>query len=431
MESQDILKDLSRQLEQVGVNDRIDPAGIRNNGTQTLERRQISELERQLERVIDSLRIDDRLPQVLFRLANMHFQEGDLTKAVTLYEYTLRVDSDQIPVWVNLAKAYATLGRRDDAIMCLKNAIELDKKNTEALVMLAMMALEDMKTEECKKYLRIAAENAPDHVLVHYCKGMLYLRTGSIDAAIACFKKAIQSDSRYISAYIAMGQTYLNRRRYDEAIEILQLGLRHDPNHPVILATLGDASAEKGLLEQALEYYAKALALRPNDIRLWIRKGDLHRLQKSYKEAARAYESAVNADPNNIEAWIKAAQMFLLLNERETAIECLNTARGLDPKNSQVAHERGVAFLTLGRLEEALRDFDDAFSLSPDNPTHLYYRAQALERLGRHDEARRTWEVAYELFKEAGNSTRAAECYARMQRYQITKMNHHSESSLK
>ncbi len=420
MATQDVLKNLNIMLDQIRVSERMYPECVRTVVGHSSERRQIDELEKQLEPVIDSLRGDDRLPAILFRLGNIHFQEGNIRRAINLYEYALRVDPSQCNVWLNLARAYSAVGRREDASRCLKNLITIDSKNVEALAMLAMMALEEMRIDECRKYLVRLSEIDPDHAAVHYCRANLYLKTGSIEAAIMHYKKAIQSDALYLPAYLAIGQVYISRREYDNAIEMLQLGLRHDPENPLLLSTLGDAFAEKGERERALEHYAKALAMRPDDVRLWIRKGDIHRLQRSYKEAASSYEHAISADPDNLEAWLKTAQMLLLLNEREAALECMNTARSLAPNNSQVAQERGVVLLALGRLEEALKDFDDAFSLSPDNPIHLYYRAQTLERLGRYAEARRTWEVAHELFNETGNRVKAAECLAHLQRSVFT-----------
>jgi tetratricopeptide (TPR) repeat protein len=117
-----------------------------------------------------------------------------------------------------------------------------------------------------------------------------------------------------------------------------------------------------------------------------------------------------------VEAWVRNGSIMILMNDENTALEYLNTALALAPDNAEVAHQRGLIYYSLERYEEALADFDLAFSVDPGNPMHLYYRALILELLNRGSEARRTWIVALRLFEEIGDTSKAAECKARIKR---------------
>jgi tetratricopeptide (TPR) repeat protein len=137
---------------------------------------------------------------------------------------------------------------------------------------------------------------------------------------------------------------------------------------------------------------------------------------KSYREASNAYQKAINADPEYVIAWAKSGAIMALIGETGTALEYYNTALALQPNNPDVAHQRGLLHYSIGRFEEALSDFDTAFSVDIENPSHIYYRAQSLEKLGRDDEAKRTWKLATSLYKQAGDTVKAAECSAREKR---------------
>ena len=137
---------------------------------------------------------------------------------------------------------------------------------------------------------------------------------------------------------------------------------------------------------------------------------------KSYREASNAYQKAINADPENVIAWAKSGAVMALIGETGTALEYYNTALALQPNNPDIAHQRGLLYFSQGKFEDALEDFDTAFSHEVENPSHIYYRAQSLEKLGRNDEAKRTWKLAASLYKQAGDTVKAAECTAREKR---------------
>jgi len=416
MQAEDLVSALASSLDKVGQTREVDPDRIRADTIQSRDRKRVGELEDDLERSLDSLRADEKLPDLLFRLANMHFQEGGFGRAIVLYERTLQLDSKMLPAWLHMALAYLMLNQYKDAVRCMTDALEVDPNDPAINLTLARAYIGMGNLEKSRLHLERAMEYDPDNHEAFRVKALYLEAIGRPEQAVTWLRRAIWKKATFASAYLDLGRLYISQNRLVLAKQILTDGMHNSPEHPGILTALGDLHMKSGEYEKALEKFNAALSTRMDDPILWIKKGDMHKMLKSYDEASRAYEKAINADPESVEAWIRTARILVLENDIPTALECFNTARALAPSDWDAAYERGMVLASAGKLQEALSDLDDAFSVAPDRPESLYQRAQILEKLYRNDEARRTWEVAAQLYREEGETMRAAECVARMKR---------------
>ena len=60
--------------------------------------------------------------------------------------------------------------------------------------------------------------------------GICYLYEEKEDAAIECFKKAVQAEPRYAYAHFNLGSTYFDQARYDLAVSHLEKAIQYDPH---------------------------------------------------------------------------------------------------------------------------------------------------------------------------------------------------------
>ncbi|MHA2348214.1 MAG: tetratricopeptide repeat protein [Candidatus Thorarchaeota archaeon] len=416
MQKEELLDAISNKLDVVGATDRIVPENIRPVAIPTKDRQDLGDMEVKLQAALDSVKADDRLPGILYRLANVHLQEGSFARAIILYEMTLGLNSKLIPAWIHMGLAYRMIFEPRDAVSCLGSALAMDPRNITALTHLgwAQMELEDYKTAggTLDAALILSSKNA--RALLG--KGKIAKITGSFVNAITWFNKAIDADPNFLPAYMELGNLYIENKEWSQAKEILDKALWINSEQPYVLGSMGDVYHSQGEYESALFYYDKAVGIKFDDPSLWIRKGDSHKALKGFKQASHAYHNAINANPELTEGWIKSGQIMLLMNDESAALEYFNTALALAPDYADVAHQRGLVYFSLEKYEEALTDFDMAFSVDAGNPEHLYYRAIVLENLDRKAEALRTWQVAQVLYEEAENGIKVAESKARAKR---------------
>ena len=76
LETEELITALSSALDIVGVADVIEPETIRPVALQARDRRDLGEVEKQFQKSLDEIKRDERIPELVFRLANLHLSEG-------------------------------------------------------------------------------------------------------------------------------------------------------------------------------------------------------------------------------------------------------------------------------------------------------------------------------------------------------------------
>jgi len=128
----ELLESITIKLDKQNPTGDIEPERIRPVAIMTHERRQLGDLERDFQKVLDTIKYDERVPPMLARLADMHLREANFGRAIILYEMTLGLNSDQVSSWVNMGLAYLLVGDPKDAISCLGSALALEPENALA-----------------------------------------------------------------------------------------------------------------------------------------------------------------------------------------------------------------------------------------------------------------------------------------------------------
>jgi tetratricopeptide (TPR) repeat protein len=101
-------------------------------------------------------------------------------------------------------------------------------------------------------------------VATHVNRGILKLRRGQIDAAIADFDEAIRRDPEQAEAYLNKGTALLRRENPTEALQLYTVALERDTTRPAI-AHYGRAIANEqlGNVREAYADYQRASQLAP------------------------------------------------------------------------------------------------------------------------------------------------------------------------
>ena len=131
----------------------------------------------------------------------------------------------------DLAVAYGSLERYDDALTCLQRATELDPGYFEALKNL----------------------------------GDLLRHRGSLDEALACYGRAMDLDSEDAGLHYVIGDAYYKLSRMDEACASFLRAIDCDPQLANAYTYLGTISKFKSEPAAAIAFYERALAMAPTN----------------------------------------------------------------------------------------------------------------------------------------------------------------------
>jgi len=138
---------------------------------------------------------------------------------------------------------------------------------------LGRMFLEQGNIPKALQHFEKAADNNPKDVDLRFMLGDIYFQMGTMDAAIAAYKKCIELDSLHAGALNNLAWVYAQMDYHlDEALSLSKRSLEVEPDNPAFLDTLAEIYFLKKEYYRALTYIRKALDQNPPNIEYYREK---------------------------------------------------------------------------------------------------------------------------------------------------------------
>ncbi|KAF5200200.1 Anaphase promoting complex subunit 8/cell division cycle protein23-like protein [Thalictrum thalictroides] len=151
--------------------------------------------------------------------------------------------------------------------------------------------------------------------------GNYYSLKGQHEKSVMYFRRALQLNKNYLTAWTLMGHEYLEMKNTPAAIDAYRRAVDINPCDYRAWYGLGQAYEMMSMPFYALHYFKKSTNLHPNDSRFW-------------SAMAECYESDQ-------------------LNMPEDAIKCYKRAANCNDREALALHKLGKLHSDLGHLEEA------------------------------------------------------------------------------
>jgi len=256
-----------------------------------------------------------------------------------------------------------------------------------------------------------------DTARLQFNAGVEHHRHGRLDDAIGCYRRAVDADGSFTSAWYNLGVAQqgmgdlpaalaaygnvvtlkpdhagaLNNRglvlyrlgRFDEAIKSYLAAIACSASFPDAEMNLINALTATGRLQQAEELCRGLIRAQPKRADLLNNLGSLLAAQARMDEAAECFREALVRDPRLVPAQANLGSVLCVLGREDEALELLDRALARDPGNPDFLVTRGNTRLASLQLDEALRDYDAALQTAADRSSALLGRA--LVRLVRGD----------------------------------------------
>jgi adenylate cyclase len=192
---------------------------------------------------------------------------------------------------------------------------------------------------------------------------------------MSCFRRAIQLDPNYASAYAGLGMGY----SFDYQ------------NHW--------SDAPEKSLDEAQRLVDEAIAKDDKDAFARVVASVVATWKKDYERWAREADKALALNPNYALALLTRGNVYIYTGQPAKAIPYIERAIRLDPErhNGQYLHFLGTAYFVAGEYETAATCFKDRITVNPTTDLSRAFLASALGHLGRHEEARQVWQKLKEI----------------------------------
>ena len=257
---------------------------------------------------------------------------------VEVFEHALQSTRGHYGVHYLLADALLDVGKRDQAIRHLEQAIKANPRFAPAYVSLGQIRLGQGRPDQAVALYEDALRIDPKLASAHNNLGYVLLQQGHIDRAIEHFKQAIENDARPAQAHYNLGVAYDKLGNLPEAVKHYEAAVRIDSDMPDAHFRLATALTRQGLLDDAT--------------------GEL--------------EEALRLKPDMPEAHFYMGYVLSMSNEPERAISHLHTAIRLKPKWSMAHYGLADALFRTGDYAAAWRELHRSIALGYEpNPAFV------------------------------------------------------------
>lgn len=212
----------------------------------------------------------------------------DYSKAKVLLDDRLKKDQKDADAHYLLGVMYYFQGEVGPTLSCLKRALELEPKHTDASICLSVLLNDLGKYDDAKNVFEKANQS-----VAHKKEGVV-----------------TSIDQKFSVKHLELGDLYFRYRRYDEAIDEYSKAAILNPHHEEIRIRRAKAYARKGYVSRALQDLQALKHEKPNFIPARIHLGLLYYSQGNMIDAEMEWETVLQMAPSNREAatYLKMAQ---------------------------------------------------------------------------------------------------------------------------
>ncbi|MCA3015928.1 MAG: tetratricopeptide repeat protein [Myxococcaceae bacterium] len=374
------------------------------------------------KRALDAFRratqADPTFAEAFFNLGMSCLKLDRPAEGTKAFERALKLEPSSSGPYVQLGTLYLKQGKRDRAVEAFKKALEaadtleregagfkaLRRRNemrrtTDAYRGLALAYLQLGRVDDAVQTLRQAVEKLPGDGSARLALGEALLAQRDFDGAVEQLKKRLELEPG-IEARLDLARAYAKKRVAKQAEPLYREVLKEEPQNRAARLGLIDLYTAQGRFADAEAALQELLATTPDDAQALMRLGLMKSRMQRPNEALEPLERAARLNPSLLEARAELAFLLFRGDPGANAGRCVTTMNellALDERHALALHYRGHCLFTRGDAARALESFAAATRADPDFGQAWLMLGELHEQAGRKDEARQAFERAKAL----------------------------------
>ncbi len=330
--------------------------------------------------------------QILERLAEERYAEGDLRKAAELYReiagkqtevsdqaralftagWLLQLSGDTTGALEAVRESLvrtpglpfdASLYNRDFELLyrqALDLALQERRRRSSEKTRAAVVAMNDQRDAEARALLESATDLDPDNPSALYNLALLDLEAGADDSAMSDFERVVSltyqgtgldSSRLRAKALASLGILYQRQDRPGDAEQSFLEATRADPKEAAAWRSLGLLQYNDRRYDAAATALQRAHELRPEDRELLRLLAECLVLSGNAGQAATTLEAALLIDPADARSWFELGRIEQSRGRSAAAIRALERCLEIDEINATGYAVRSSVLLATIHLE--------------------------------------------------------------------------------
>ncbi len=202
--------------------------------------------EGELARAIE---LDESGAHAHYYLALIYLRRQDDKNAIQAMERTIAADPSYTEAYYSLGTLYARSGREDDG----QRMIELFQQ----------MSSTDMEEDHYRRllYRKSQPVTGSKRAAGHFNLGLVLLKRGELEAALAQFRSAVEADPSYPEAHHNIGVVLSLQGLHDEALVYFKKAVELNPEYALAHKNLANTYLVRGAYREAEMSFKQALSI--------------------------------------------------------------------------------------------------------------------------------------------------------------------------
>jgi eukaryotic-like serine/threonine-protein kinase len=290
-------------------------------------------------------------------------------RALAASSRAVDLDAGQPLVWISRAQVLRGLGRHEEALRDLEQALKLEPADPDALQRKGRLLSDLGRREEAIEVLREAIAVRPGYWGNYDALGGVYYFLGRREEAVQMFERVIELQPDSLRGHTNLGAVYQALGQQERALESYRTAVKIAPvwqayaNIGVILRDRGEHEAALASLQEAAKLAPNHASVRLNIGDTWQRLGNAEKARAAYAEAVALMRRDLEVNPNHSPTMGLLAVLLAKLGERREAAQLIARALAADPRNHNLHYRAAVVHALSAQPDAALDALEQALAL--------------------------------------------------------------------
>ncbi|MGH9628499.1 MAG: tetratricopeptide repeat protein, partial [Bryobacteraceae bacterium] len=322
------------------------------------------------------------------QVARQHYQQG-----------ADKDDKDKAVYQKRMIETLVRQNKKDEASQILKQILEENPKDQEAIAIRASLSMMSGTQEELQSAindLQSVVSDMPQNPVLRFNLGRAYLAKGNSQQARIQLEEAVKIRPDYLLARVALGEVMLNSGEYGKALQAANETLSYDPqNIPARLIRIKALIATKDL-GQARQELTEISSQHPNFVEAKLQLGGLDLAEQKYKAAEEIFQSVYDSkkDPR---AMMGLVETYTRQGQFERAEKMLAQEAAKAPERVEYRLALGSIAARSGDFQRAKAEYQQVLAKNPQAADVWMQMGEAQRRTGDFEGAKNSFNKAKEL----------------------------------
>ncbi|MCB9170138.1 MAG: tetratricopeptide repeat protein [Flavobacteriales bacterium] len=326
--------------------------------------------------------------EVHLHKAGIHSQLRNYRKAIEHYRKAIDLADDGLDeIFLDLAFEHENCEQYEEAIACLKKALEMNPENEAVLYELAYCFDLAEAHEASISFFRNFTNAHPYAFVAWYNLGNALAKRDRLEESNEALELCLAIEEGFSSAHFSLARNLLQLGRFEDAIACYRETLGTDGPQAVTFSYIGECYEKMEQFEQALIHYDQALALDPNWVDAWIGRGVVKDQQGRMAEAIADLEQAVRIAPDHGDALYFHANVLARAGRYEDALAAYERLHALEAEHMDGWLDHADLLLLLKGPDAALQKLREGELVHKLDARYRYRSVSYLLRAGQQQQA--------------------------------------------